>query len=166
MALAVATAFTIGIIPVGPGLASDSDSPAADPDPRATASAKPNSGRYKGKVGTFARIVMKTTPKKIKRLDAGVQATCQRSSDGHIRGPVLVAMRSTKKIPVKRNGKFAAKGTDKNDVSWKISGKFVSRKKAKGSFQASKFNFVFNPFFPADGELCSGSGKWTVKLKR
>ena len=65
------------------------------------------------------------------------------------------------------DGKFSGKGEDKKaGVSWKIKAKFVSRKKAKGSFEASKFNAVFNPFVPFDSELCAGSGKWTAKLKR
>ena len=167
LTIAVATALTIGLIPVGLGATSDNPAAISGSSERASVSAKPKAGRYQGKVGTFARIIMKTTPGKVKRLDAGVQATCQRASDGHIRGPILLAMRSTGKMKVKGNGKFSGKGEDKKaGVSWKIKGKFVSRKKAKGSFEASKFNAVFNPFVPFDSELCAGSGKWTAKLKR
>ncbi len=75
-------------------------------------------------------------------------------------------MRASTKLKIKSNGKFSGKGQTKKGVSWKVRGRFVSKKKAKGSFEASLFRSVFNPFVPFDSELCSGSGKWTAKLKR
>ena len=132
----------------------------------AQSSAIQKAGRYQGKVGTFARIILKTDKRKVKKLDAGVSALCRRTSDGQLRGPVLVAMRASPKLKIKRNGKFSGRGQTKKGVSWKVSGKFLSKKKAKGSFEASVFNTVFNPFIPFDGELCSGSGKWTAHYKR
>jgi hypothetical protein len=167
LALVATAALTIGIVPASLSFASGSESAEAGPDRQALVSAKPKSGRYQGKVGSFARIIMKTTPKKIKRLDAGVQASCQRASDGYITGIELVAMKTTKTLKVKRKGKFKGEGQDKKTgVAWKVKGRFVSRKKAKGTFEASLFRPVFNPYVSFDSELCSGSGKWTAKLKR
>lgn len=136
--------------------------------PSAQVSAKPKPGRYQGKVGTFARIIMKTSRNRVKRLDAGVQASCQRASDGQIVRVELVAMKAFPKLKVKRNGKFKGEDQTKDGVRWEIKGRFVSRRKAKGSFEASIFRTIFNPnvIGGIDGELCAGSGKWTAKLKR
>ncbi len=160
--VAVAVLVSVGIAGAGFGTASADNSARSS----ATTSGVNKAGRYQGKVGTFARIIMKTSKRKIKRLDAGVSALCQRASDGSLKGPELVAMRASPKIKIKKNGKFKGSGQDKNGVSWEINGRFVSKKKAKGTFKASVFRPVFNPNVSFDGDLCSGSGKWTAKLKR
>ena len=160
--VATAVLVSVGIAGAGFGTAS-----AVNPEqPSATASGINKAGSYKGKVGTFARIMLKTNRRKVKRLDAGVSALCRRASDDNLNGPVLVAMRAPTSMKIKKNGKFSGKGQTKKGVSWKINGRFVSRKKAKGSFEASLFRSVFNPFVPFDSELCSGSGKWTALYKR
>jgi hypothetical protein len=145
--------FAVGTAPAGP---------------RAESAASPSgsshkSGRYQGKVGTFARIFFKAESRKVKKLSAGVQASCQRASDGQITRIQLVAMKTSKKLKVKSNGKFKGSGQEENDIGWKLKGRFVSKTKAKGTFEASQF--IFNPF-TFDSELCAGSGKWTAKLKR
>lgn len=157
------TLLIVGIAVPGPGAASSTHQAASS---AAGVSAKHKAGRYQGKVGTFARIILKTDKRKVKKLDAGVSALCQRTSDGHLRGPELVAMRASTNLRIKRNGKFSGEGQTEEGVAWKVSGKFVSKKKAKGKFEASLFRTVFNPFVQFDGELCSGSGNWTAHYKR
>ncbi len=164
LVVAVASLITAGLAGAGLGSASIGTAPS----PGASASGINKAGRYQGKVGTFARIIMKTSRNRVKRLDAGVQGSCQRASDGQILRIELVAMKANPNLRIRRNGKFKGKGQTKAGVSWEVSGRFVSRKKAKGKFKASIFRTIFNPFAPGgiDGELCAGSGKWTAKLKR
>jgi hypothetical protein len=107
-----------------------------------------------------------TDKRKVKKLDAGVSALCQWASDGNLSGPELVAIRASTELRIKRNGKFSGEGQAKEGVAREVSGKSVSKKKAKGKFEASLFRTVFNPFVQFDGELCSGSGKWTANYKR
>ena len=136
--------------------------------PGANTSAIHKAGRYQGKVGTFARIIMKTSKRRVLKLDAGVQGSCQRASDGQILRIELVAMKARPNLRIRRNGKFKGKGQTSAGVSWEVSGRFVSKRKAKGKFEASIFRTIFNPFAPGgfDGELCAGSGKWTARLRR
>lgn len=138
-------------------------SASAGPAPGAVASGSPHEkGRYQGKVGTFARIIFNASGSKVKKLNAGVQGSCQRASTGQITRVELVAMRTKKKLKIKGNGKFEGKGQEDNGVAWEIKGRFTSAKKAKGTFEASKINFFPITF---DSELCAGSGKWKAKLK-
>ncbi len=132
----------------------------ADPDQIGHAAAKPNNGKYKGKVGTFSRIGFTVKGRKAEKLGAGVNAACQDTFGTITRFMQLAIVKQQAKI--KKNGKIKGKGQDSNGTSWKISGKFTSRKKAKGTFQAS--SFVFNPAF-FTSELCSGSENWKAKLK-
>lgn len=127
--------------------------------PAGAAAVKHKTGKYKGKVGTFARISFKASRTRVSKLNAGVQGSCQRASDGAITRIALVAMKTNKKLRI-RNGRFKGKGQEDNGVAWEIKGRFVSKKKAKGTFEASQF--VFNPA-TFDSELCAGSGKWTAR---
>ncbi|HKJ35822.1 MAG TPA: hypothetical protein VKA36_04575 [Solirubrobacterales bacterium] len=150
---AVLAAFG-AVLLVGSPAVSGSEQPAG------VAKSKHKTGKYKGKVGTFARIFFKASKKKVKGLNAGVKTNCQRASDGVITRTQVVATKSKKKLKVNKKGKFKGKGQEDDGVAWKLKGKFVSKKKAKGKFEASYF--VFNPF-TFDSELCSGSGKWTAR---
>jgi len=136
----------------------------------------PKAGRYAGKVGTFARIIFNVRRRTVIRFNAGVKTNCQRSSDGVITETKNLATAPAEQEPeavlrLKRQGRrwvFAGEAQDKEGVAWKVSGRFVSRAKAKGSFEASKFESIFNPVQPfgIDGQLCAGSGEWTATLKR
>lgn len=136
----------------------------------------PKAGKYAGKVGTFARIIFNLRGRAVIRFNAGVKTNCQRSSDGVITETKNLATAPAEQEPVarlklKRKGRrwtFAGKARDKEGVEWKVGGRFVSRTKAKGSFEASKFESIFNPLqaFGIDGQLCAGSGSWTAALKR
>ncbi len=84
---------------------------AAQPEP-ASVSGINKAGRYQGKVGTFARIIMKTSKNRVKKLDAGVSALCQRASDGHLRGPELVAMRASANLKIKKKRQVLRKRAD------------------------------------------------------
>ncbi|MGI9557156.1 MAG: hypothetical protein ACR2N5_04355 [Solirubrobacterales bacterium] len=144
-----ASAFGVGVASAGPG------------EDARTAASSPKSGKYKGKVGTFSRIGFNVkSGKKIKKLGAGVNAACQ-DTFGTINRFQEVAV-VKQKAKIKKNGKIKGKGEDSNGTSWEIKGKFTSKKKAKGTFQAS--SFVFNPF-NFTSELCSGSENWKAKLK-
>ncbi len=146
------------LLAIGTGVAG------AEPDQTAgAAGAKHKSGRYQGKVGTFARIIFKASSGKVKKLNAGVQASCQRASDGAITRVALVAMKTKKKLKIKRGERFKGKGQEDNGVAWEIKGRFKGKKKAVGSFEASMTTFDLLTF---DSELCAGSGKWKAKLKR
>lgn len=138
----------------------------------------PKAGRYAGKVGTFARIVFDVNGRRraVLRFNAGVKANCQRSSDGYITETKNLATAPSEQEPpaalkLKRQGRrWAFEGTarDKEGVEWKVAGIFLSRTKAKGAFEAAKFESLFNPSQPfgIDGQLCAGSGEWTALRKR
>lgn len=136
----------------------------------------PVAGKYAGKVGTFARIIFKVRGQIVFRFNAGVKTNCQRASDGVITETKNLATGPSEQEPVaklrlrKRKGRwvFNGKAQDKEGVEWKVSGRFVSRTKARGKFEASKFESIYNPFQPfgIDSQLCSGSGGWVAKLKR
>jgi hypothetical protein len=147
------------------------------PSTAAAASAKPpKAGKYAGKVGTFARIIFNVRGRIVLRFNAGVKTNCQRSSDGLITETKNLATAPAEQEPVarlklkrrKRRWVFMGTARDREGVEWKVSGRFVSRTKARGKFEASKFESVFNPAQPfgIDGQLCAGSGKWTAKLRR
>lgn len=126
---------------------------------------KPANGKFTGRVGNNAIIAFKTSGRNVMRLSAGVQATCQRASNGEIRGPVFLAVTPTGKLKIDKKGRFSGGGQENDTgVAWEISGKFKSRTLAKGTFEASQFNFFPGFFF--DSELCAGSGEWTAKLKQ
>lgn len=134
----------------------------------------PKAGKYAGKVGTFARIIFNLNGRKraVVRFNAGVKTNCQRSSDGFITETKNLATATAEQEPpavlkLKRQGKrwlFEGAAQDKEGVEWKVEGLFVSRVKARGTFEASKFETIFNPFLPfsIDGQLCAGSGEWTA----
>ena len=125
--------------------------------------ASAGSVKYKGKVGTAARLSFKVSGNKVKALKSGVQASCQRSSDGTITQIVVLVVHPKGKLKINKKGKFKGKGMEKDTgVRWSIKGKLKGSKKAKGSFEASQFRF--NPF-TLDGELCAGSGKWKAKRR-
>ncbi len=146
----------------------------------------PKAGRYEGKVGTFARIIFNVNGRKrvVVRFNAGVKTNCQRTSDGYITETKNLATAPAEQEPStvlrikKQRGKavpgrrwywgFSGTARDKEGVEWAVEGAFVSRAKAKGAFQASKFESLFNPLLPfgIDGQLCAGSGEWTAALKR
>jgi len=136
----------------------------------------PKAGKYAGKVGTFARIIFNVRRRAVIRFNAGVKTNCQRSSDGVITETKNLATGPSLQDPkaVLRLGKrgrrwiFSGKAQDSEGVEWTVKGRFVSRRKAKGSFEASKFESIFNPFQPFgfDGQLCAGSGEWVAFLKR
>jgi hypothetical protein len=138
----------------------------------------PKAGKYAGKVGTFARIIFNFNRRKraVVRFNAGVKTNCQRSSDGFITETKNLATAPAEQEPpavlkVKRQGRrWAFEGTarDKEGVEWKVAGRFVSRVKARGTFEAAKFESLFNPSQPfgIDGQLCAGSGEWTAVRKR
>jgi len=136
----------------------------------------PKAGKYAGKVGTFARIIFNVRRRNVIRFNAGVKTNCQRSSDGSITetknlatGPSLQEPEAVLKLNKQgRRWVFAGTAQDSEGVEWAVEGRFVSRRKAKGSFEASKFESLFNPFQPfgIDGQLCAGSGEWTATLKR
>lgn len=136
----------------------------------------PRTGKYAGKVGTFARIIFNVRGRTVLRFNAGVKTNCQRSSDGLITETKNLATGPAEQEPAtrmklkRRRGRwgFVGKARDKEGIEWKVSGRFVSRTKAKGEFEASKFESIFNPAQPygIDGQLCAGSGKWTAKRKR
>lgn len=143
----------------------------------------PKAGKYEGKVGTFARIIFNVHGRKraVVRFNAGVKTNCQRTSDGFITETKNLAtapaeqeppamLRIKKQRPLKGVSRrpwewgFSGTGRDKEGVEWSIEGRFLSRTKAKGAFQASKFESIFNPFEPfgIDGQLCAGSGEWSA----
>jgi hypothetical protein len=136
----------------------------------------PKPGKYAGKVGTFARIIFNVRGRLVFKFNAGVKTNCQRTSDGFITETKNLATGPSEQEPPaklklrKRKGRwvFNGKAQDKEGVEWKVSGRFVSRTKATGEFEASKYESVYNPFQPygIDGQLCAGSGSWTAKLKR
>jgi hypothetical protein len=136
----------------------------------------PKAGKYAGKVGTFARIIFKLRRRTVIRFNAGVKTNCQRSSDGFITETKNLATAPSLQEPeavlkLKKQGRrwvFAGKAQDSEGIEWAVEGRFVSRTKAKGSFEASKFESLFNPLLPfgVDGQLCAGSGEWTAFLKR
>lgn len=142
----------------------------------AAAGKSPKPGRYSGKVGTFARIIFDVRGRAVLRFNAGVKANCQRSSDGFITETKDLATAPAEQEPVaklklKRRGRrwvFQGQARDREGTEWKVSGRFISRTKAKGEFEASRFESVFNPAQPygIDGQLCAGSGSWTAKLGR
>ncbi len=142
--------------------------------PVAGAAKAPKAGKYAGKVGTFARIIFNVRKGFVIRLNAGVKTNCQRTSDGAItetRNLATAPAEQAPKAKLKVRGgkrKFAGKGQDKSGIAWEVEGRFVSRTRAKGSFEASRFDSVFNPLLPfgIDGQLCAGSGDWTATLKR
>lgn len=148
---------------------------AALPGSAGAAVKPPKAGKYAGKVGTFARIIFNYNARKrtVMRFNAGVKTNCQRSSDGTITETKNLATAPTEQEPpaalkVKRKGRWGFSGTarDGSGVEWTVKGRFVSRTKAKGSFEAKKFESLFSPVFPfVDGQLCAGSGKWTANLK-
>ena len=136
----------------------------------------PLAGKYAGKVGTFARIIFNVRRGVVIRFNAGVKTNCQRSSDGVITETKNLATAPSVQEPaaalrLKKQGRrwvFAGKAQDSEGVEWAVSGRFVSRTKAVGSFEASKFESIFNPLQPfgIDGQLCAGSGEWTAVRKR
>jgi len=136
----------------------------------------PLAGKYAGKVGTFARIIFNVRRRTVIRFNAGVKTNCQRSSDGYITETKNLATAPSEQEPpavlkLSKRGRrwvFAATARDREGVEWKVKGRFVSRRKAKGSFEASKFESLFNPLQPfgIDGQLCAGSGDWSAVLKR
>ena len=126
----------------------------------ATTAAKAMNGKYKGKVGTFSRMVFKVSGRKVKNLGAGVNAACQDTFGTLTRFTELAIVKQ--KANIRRNGKIKGKGRDDSGTSWKISGKFTSKTRAKGTLEAS--SFVFNPVF-LTSELCSGSENWKAKRK-
>ena len=140
------------------------------------ATKRPVAGKYAGKVGTFARIIFNVKGRLVIRFNAGVKTNCQRSSDGLITETKNLATAPREQEPRaklkmrKKNRRwiFNGKAQDKEGVEWKVSGRFVSATKARGKFEASKFETIFNPFAPfgVDGQLCAGSGSWVAKLKR
>jgi hypothetical protein len=125
----------------------------------------PKPGVYRGKVGTFARISFRVRVRQLRRLAAGVNAACQRASDGAITHFELLAIRlSGKSLRIGRRGgawRFSGKGQQPSGVSWQIRGRFTRPGLARGTFQASYFRFLF----PYDSELCSGSGRFTARRK-
>jgi len=136
----------------------------------------PQAGRYAGKVGTFARIIFNVRRRTVIRFNAGVKTNCQRSSDGFITETKNLATAPSLQEPaavlkLKKRGRrwvFAGEAQDSEGVEWTVKGRFVSRTTAKGSFEASKFESLFNPtqVFGIDGQLCAGSGRWTASRKR
>ncbi|MEZ5076627.1 MAG: hypothetical protein R2725_04205 [Solirubrobacterales bacterium] len=138
--------------------------------------AVPKAGKYAGKVGTFARMIFNVRGKLVLKLNAGVKTNCQRTSDGAITETKNLATAPSEQEPRaklklrKKQGRwiFSGKAQDKSGVEWKVSGRFVSRTKAKGTFEASKFESIYNPFQPFgfDGQLCAGHESWTAKLTR
>ncbi len=136
----------------------------------------PMAGKYAGKVGTFARIIFNVRRQAVIRFNAGVKTNCQRSSDGVITETKNLATAPSAQEPeavlrLSKRGRrwvFAGKAQDSEGVEWAVKGRFVSRTRAKGSFEASKFESIFNPLQPfgIDGQLCAGSGEWTAVRKR
>jgi hypothetical protein len=143
----------------------------------------PKAGKYVGKVGTFARIVFSVNGRKraVVRFNAGVKTNCQRTSDGLITETKNLATAPGEQEPAavlrvkkQRGGQgvrgrrwhwgFAGTARDKEGVEWAVEGEFLSRVKARGAFQASRFESIFNPLEPLgiDGQLCAGSGKWAA----
>jgi hypothetical protein len=149
---------------------------ALDASEAAAAPKKPKAGKYAGKVGTFARIIFNVRGSLVLKLNAGVKTNCQRSSDGYITETKNLATFPAEQEPAaklkltKKRGRwvFSGQAQDKEGAEWKVSGRFVSRTKAKGSFEMSQFESLYNPFQPygIDGQLCAGSGSWTATLKR
>lgn len=137
---------------------------------------RPKPGKYAGKVGTFARIIFNVRGKLVFRFNAGVKTNCQRTSDAYITETKNLATGPAEQEPAaklklfKKKGKWLFRGEaqDKEGVEWKVSGRFVSPTRAKGKFEASKYESLYNPFAPygIDGQLCAGSGDWAAKLKR
>lgn len=128
----------------------------------------PTSGKWKGKVGTAARIHFRVKRgRAVMRLVAGAQAACQRASDSYVTeiknlstGPRSQSPKAVIKV---RRGRFKHTATDeKTGVKWTIKGRFTSSRRARGTFEASKFETRFNPFNPyvPDSQLCSGKGSW------
>ena len=155
------TAALVGLLCVGVlGLSALAVASPTGSDEVGHAAAKPKNGKFKGKVGTFSRLAFTVKGRKAKKLGAGVNAACQ-DTFGTITRFMEVAI-VKQKAKIKRSGKIKGSGQDSNGTSWEISGKFTSKTKAKGSFQAS--SFVFNPAF-FTSELCSGSENWKARLK-
>jgi hypothetical protein len=161
LALPLATALCVGML-------GGADAPLAD------AAKAPKAGRYAGKVGTFAQIIFNVRRGSVVQFNAGVKTNCQRSSDGAITESQNVATAPAEHQPkakLRVRGRkriFSGKGQDESGVAWAVKGRFVLPRKAKGSFEASKFESIFNPLLPfgIDGQLCAGSGSWTATLKR
>ena len=137
-----------------------------DAPPAVAAKVKPpKQGKYRGLVGTFARISFKVKGRRLRGLAAGVNTVCQRASDGFLTRFQLLAVNLVgSSLPLKRAGKgwtFSGEDQDENGVAWKISGKISRKGVARGTFEASKFYFLF----PFDGELCAGSGDFVARRK-
>jgi hypothetical protein len=131
-------------------------------DPVAGAAVKPKNGKYTGKVGSFSRISFKVDGRRVKKLAAGVNAACQDTFGTITRFTELAIKLGKGKSRIKKNGTFKGSGEDENGTAWKVKGKFTSRKRARGTFEASAFVFGgIPPFFSS--ELCSGSEKWKAK---
>jgi hypothetical protein len=167
IALALAAVLGLLLLALGEGAAEGARKQGAKP---------PLAGKYAGKVGTFARIIFNVRRRAVIRFNAGVKTNCQRSSDGVITETKNLATAPSTQEPeavlkLKKPGRrwvFAGKAQDSEGVEWTIKGRFVSRSKAKGSFEASKFESLFNPAQPfgIDGQLCAGSGEWTAFRKQ
>jgi hypothetical protein len=158
--LAGALALLALAIPM-PSAADDREAPRA-----AAAKAKPpKQGKYRGLVGTTATISFKVKGRSLRGLAAGVNTVCQRASDGFLTRFQLLAINlKGSSLRLRRAGKrwaFSGEGQDANDVAWKISGKISRKGVARGTFEASKFYFLF----PFDGELCSASGNFVARSK-
>ena len=154
----VASAGILCIALVGAGAAAGAAG-AGDKN-AAAAAAKPKNGSYKGKVGTFSRIAFTVKGNKAKKLGAGVNAACQDTFGTITRFMEVAVLKQQARI--KKNGKISGKGMDANGTRWKIRGKFKSKRKAVGTFEASAF---FLDPFSFTSELCAGSEKWSAKLK-
>ncbi len=136
----------------------------SEDDPVAGAAVKPKNGKYNGKVGTLSRISFRVDGRKVKKLAAGVNAACQDTFGTITRFTELAIKLGREKSRIKKNGTFKGSGQDENGTSWKVKGKFTSRKRARGTFEASAFVFSgIPPFFSS--ELCSGSEKWKAKRR-
>lgn len=192
--VAVATALTVGLIPVGLGAASDNPAAISGASERASVSAKPKTGRYQSKVDAGEEIALTTGKASIKRLKARIPAQCSffdgkgndvateelgfvkaiprgTTTGSSKRRVTNLTVRTSRKIAVADNGRFRALGwLHRPGVVWGVKGRFVNRNLVKGAVAVSRTRVVFDRSGSASEpflfEICRGSERWSAKRKR
>ena len=131
---------------------------------QAASSSAVRAGKYKGKVGTAARISFRVRRGKVTKVNAGVNALCQDTFGNFTQFQLIVVDLGSKSFKVKgRKRKFTAKGQNSDGVRYDLRGRFTASRKAKGTFEASLFRLL-----PAlnSSELCASKQPYTAKRKR
>jgi hypothetical protein len=140
----------------------------------------PRAGKYAGKVGNSGRIRFnyRGRGRVVVRLTAAVNAKCVRTSNGYFTETKNLATWPAEQKPraVLKVRKFRPEGDrrwywgfsgaprDKGGAEWSIVGRFVSRTKARGTFQVRRLESIADPLEPADTDeqLCNGFGNWAA----